>query len=44
MPTTISKEAALDHMLDLTKLLKGHEPHHPLAKHNNLTLTALDQL
>ena len=44
MPATISKEAALDHIQDLIKLLKGYKPHHPLAQHNDPTLTALDQL
>ena len=44
MPATISKEAALDHIQDLIKLLKGYKPHHPLAQHNDSTLTALDQL
>jgi len=44
MPNTISKTAALAHILDLIKLLKGHKPHHPLAKYSDDTLTALDNL
>ena len=44
MPDRISKEAALDKIHDLIKLLKSNPPHHPLASNHDDTITALDKL
>lgn len=40
----MSTTNAIDHIKDLIKLLQNHKPHHPVAQHNDDSITALNAL
>ena len=44
MPNLISTTNAIDRIKDLIKLLNNYQPHHPLANHNDDSITALQTL
>ena len=44
MPNIISKNNAISLIKDLIKLLQNHKLHHPVAQHNDDSITALHTL
>jgi len=44
MPNIISTKNAISLIKDLIKLLRNHKPHHPIAQHNDNSITALHTL